>query len=64
MATTAAGGVQGVLGLVIQEIPTGWSVESTRFHGSNVVSFEAVSGGHRTLLIRAYLPLGVGPGPL
>ena len=52
------------MGLVIQEIPTGWSVESTRFHGSNVVSFEAVSGGHRTLLIRAYLPLGVGPGPL
>ena len=30
-------------------------VESTRFHGPNVVIFELVSGDQRTPLIRAYL---------
>ena len=35
--TTEAGGVQGGVGLVVQERPNGWSVELTRFHGLNVV---------------------------
>ena len=32
-------------------------MESTRFHGLNVVSCEVISGGNRTPLVGVYLPL-------
>ena len=50
-ATTASGGEQGGVGIVVQERPKGWSVESTRFHGSNMVSCEVISGGQMNPLI-------------
>ena len=34
----------------------GWSVESTRFHGTNVVSCEVVTNIKRTVIIGVYLP--------
>ena len=52
---TVAGGVQGGVGLVMRERPEGWSIESTRFHGTNVVRCEIVSGTKRIPLSRAYL---------
>ena len=39
-----------------QEIPEGYIVKSTRFHGPNVVSCEIVSGNQLTPLIGYYLP--------
>ena len=39
-----------------QEIPEGYIVKSTRFHGPNVVSCEIVSGNQLTPLIGSYLP--------
>ena len=41
--------------MVMREQTDGWSVESEIFHGPNVVSCEIVSGGKKTLIIRAYL---------
>ena len=43
------------LGIVVQDQPHGWIIESMRFHGLNVVSIE-VATGKRTLIISAYLP--------
>ena len=71
-AATATGSAQEGVGLVIRERPKVWSVELTRFHGTNVVSCKFISSGQRTLLIREYPPLhpvapprpGGGPGPL
>ena len=45
---TAAGGVEGGVSLVVREVPRGWSMELTRFHGPNVVLCEVVSGGQIT----------------
>ena len=42
---TAAGGVQGGVGLVLRERPDGWSVELTRFHRPIVASCEIMSVG-------------------
>ena len=54
--TTAAGGKQRQVGMVVQERPQGWIIELTHFHGSKVVSCEVVACGKRTLLVGAYLP--------
>ena len=54
---TAAGGFQRGGGLVSQERPEVWIVESTRFYRSNVVSCEVVSGDQKMSLIGSYLPL-------
>ena len=34
----------------------GWSIESTRFHGTNVVSYNIVTGKKGNPVIGAYLP--------
>ena len=34
---TSAGGAQGGVGLVMIERPVGWGIDSTRYHGPNVV---------------------------
>ena len=54
--TISTDGAQGEVGLVVREWLHGWSVESTRFHGPNVVSCEVISGGKQNPLVRAYLP--------
>ena len=54
---TTAGGVQRGVGLVVRDQQDGWSIESTRFHGMNVVSCEIMSCGQHTPLIGAYLSL-------
>ena len=51
-----AGDAQGVVGLFVRDQPQGRSIESTRFHGSNVVIYEVFTGKH-TPVIDAYLPL-------
>ena len=33
-----AGNVQGWVGLIYRDLPQGWSIELTRFHGTNLVS--------------------------
>ena len=48
--TTADGGAQGVVSMIIQDRPQGCSIESKFFHGPNVVSCE-VDTGKRTLII-------------
>ena len=55
--TMSTDGAQGGVGLVVREWLQGWSVESTRFHGPNVVSCEVISGGKQNPLVRAYLLL-------
>ena len=37
---TAARAVYGGVGLVMRERPDGWSFDSMRFHGPNMVSFD------------------------
>ena len=49
--TTDTGGSHGWVGLVVRELPQGWNVESTRFHGTNVVSCKVVSGDKQTPLV-------------
>ena len=46
----------GGVGLVTREWPDGWGIESTRFHGPNVVSCEIVTGPTQTPLVGAYFP--------
>ena len=46
-----AGRAQGGLVLVVQDQPKGWSVDLTRFDGTNVVICEVVYGGKRNLII-------------
>ena len=36
--------------------PVGWGIESTRYHGPNVVSCEIFAGLTRTPLVGTYLP--------
>ena len=50
------GGAQGGVGLITREDKEGWDVESTRFHGPNVVSCVVVSGSKRMPMIGVYLP--------
>ena len=42
--TMAADDAQGGVGLVVQYQPQVWIIESMRFHGTNVVSSEVVTG--------------------
>ena len=41
--------------MVVRYQPKGWIVESTLFHGENLVRCDIVGGGKRTPLISAYL---------
>ena len=41
--TTEYGGTQGRVGLVFQNRPQIWNIESTRFHGPNVASYKVVT---------------------
>ena len=51
-----AGGDQGGVRLVTRERPVVWGIESTRYHGPNVVSCELITGITRTPLAGTYLP--------
>ena len=53
---SSARGAQGGVCMVTRECSNGWGIESTRFHRTNVVSCEIVSGHTRTPLVGAYLP--------
>ena len=53
---SSARGSQGGVGLVRRERPVGWGIESTRYHGPNVVICELFTGLNRTSLVGAYLP--------
>ena len=48
---TAARGNIGGVGIVSQEKKEGWIVESTRFHGPDVVSWKLVVSNQHTPLI-------------
>ena len=41
---SSTGGAQVDVGLVLQEWTNGWGIESTRFHGLNVVSCKIMTG--------------------
>ena len=56
MVTTAVGGAQGGFFLVVQYLPQGWSVDSMRFHRTNMVVCKIVSSDQTTPLMGAYLP--------
>ena len=49
-------GSQGAIGMVMREQPDEWGIESTRFHGPNVVSYKIVTGRTKTPVVGAYLP--------
>ena len=51
-----AGGYYCGVRMVTRERPLLWGVESTRYHGPNVVSCEIVTGLSWTPLVGAYLP--------
>ena len=53
MSTTAVDGAQGGVCLVVRDQPQGWSVELTRFHGMNVLSYEVIANVKRTPIIDA-----------
>ena len=53
---SSAGGDQVGVGLVTRESPVGWGVESTCYHGPNVVRSKIVTVLTQTPLVRAYLP--------
>ena len=42
--------------MVVRDQPQDWSLELTRFHGSNVVRYEVVTNGKRTPTVGTYLP--------
>ena len=42
--------------MVIRDQPQVWSVEATRFHGTNVVRCEVITEVKQTPVIGAYLP--------
>ena len=43
------------MGLVVQDQPQGWSIDLTRFHGPNTMSYKIITSGKRTPLIGAHL---------
>jgi hypothetical protein len=47
---------QGGVALITRANPDGWHIESTQFHGPNVLSCLIVTGDKRMPLIGAYLP--------
>ena len=53
---SSSGSSQGLVGLVTREWPNIWGVKSMRFHGTNMVSCDIVTGHTRTLFVCAYLP--------
>ena len=55
MITTAAGGSQGVVCLIVQDQPQGWSVEEQLFQGTNVVRCEVITNVQHNLIISTYL---------
>ena len=57
MIMTADGGSQGGVCLVVWDKPQVWSVESTRFHNLNVVSYKVVTGTNEewTPIMGSYL---------
>ena len=54
--TTADGDAKGGVGMIIREKPQVWNINSTRFHGPNMVSCKVITR-KSTPLIRAYNPL-------
>ena len=46
---------QGGMGLISQDRPSGWSLDSTLFQWSNMASFKVITGMSRTLIIIAFL---------
>ena len=54
LATDAASPHQGGVALFWRDWQ-GWSVESERCHGANVISFELITGDRRYLVIGAYI---------
>ena len=54
---TSTGRDQGGVGLTTRERPNRWGIYSTRYHETNVVICELVTGLIRTPLVDAYLPL-------
>ena len=54
--TTASGGAQGGVGLVFQDRPQVCSLESTRFHGKNLVSYDVVKYKKQNPIIAKSLP--------
>ena len=48
---------QGVVRLIRREKPVRWVIDSTRYHGPNVISCKLVTGLTRTPLVSAYIPL-------
>ena len=53
---SSAGGVQGRIGLVTRERTDRWGIESTRFHGLNMVIWDKVTRPVRTPTVGAHLP--------
>ena len=56
VVTMATYGAKGGVDLFFRDLLQGWSMESKRFHGPNMVSCEVVTSGKHTLLIGAHLP--------
>ena len=56
MTPTADGGAQEGIGLVIRDRMEVWDIDSTQFHGPNVVSCEIILGIEHKPPISAYLP--------
>ena len=54
---TRARGYQGSVRVVTRERPIGWGIESTRYHGPNMIRCKLVIGLTRTPLFGIYLPL-------
>jgi hypothetical protein len=50
------GGAQGGIALCTRQQPEGWEIESTQFHGPNVLSCLIVTGDTRMPFIGVYLP--------
>ena len=53
---SSARGSQGGVGMVTRERPVGWDINSTRYHGPNVVSYKIVTGLTLNPLVGLYLP--------
>ena len=56
MSMKMVDGAQGGVCLVARDQPQVWSVESARFHGTNMVSCKVITKKKRTLTIGVYLP--------
>ena len=63
---SSARGSQGGIGMVTRERPIGWGIQSTLYHGMNVVICKIVTVITQNLLVGAYLPpyMGITCSPL